>query len=109
MRVWSHEAGRRENFGARVRARLGLVVDVAPTLEAATAGAAIVTVVTRARDPFLGAFSTTSPSALTSTPSAPSYRTTPSLRPGVLPAADVIATERGERPARVARVPRALR
>lgn len=53
VRVWSPNEERREAFGRRIRDDLGLTVTVAKTLEEATADSPIVTVITRASDPFL--------------------------------------------------------
>jgi ornithine cyclodeaminase len=101
VRVWSPDAGRREDFGARVRDQLGLVVDVAPTIEAATAGAAIVTVVTRARDPFLGIDHLAVGAHLNAVGAL--LPDNAELRPGVLAAADVIATDSVENARRASR------
>jgi ornithine cyclodeaminase/alanine dehydrogenase-like protein (mu-crystallin family) len=55
VRVWSPTPEKRRAFVEMMRRRLETEVVESPTLEAATDGAPIVTVVTRARDPFLSA------------------------------------------------------
>jgi len=55
VRVWSPTPEKRRAFVETMRRRFVTEVVEAPTLEAATDGAPIVTVVTRARDPFLSA------------------------------------------------------
>jgi len=55
VRVWSPTPENREKFADAVRDELGLTVVVAPSLAEAIDGAPIVTLVTRARDPFIGA------------------------------------------------------
>ncbi|MES2536202.1 MAG: ornithine cyclodeaminase family protein [Pseudomonadota bacterium] len=53
IRVWSPTAEKRETFAGLLREKFKAEVIAAPTIEAATDGASLVTVVTRARDPFL--------------------------------------------------------
>lgn len=53
LRIWSPTPEKRRAFTEEVRQRLSIEVTEAPTLEAATDGASIVTTVTRARAPFL--------------------------------------------------------
>lgn len=53
LRVWSPTPEKRESFAAELAKRLPARIDVADTLESATDGAEIVTLITRARDPFL--------------------------------------------------------
>lgn len=53
LRVYSPDAGRRSAFAARVREAFDFEVVVAESVEAAVEGAPLVTLVTRARDPFL--------------------------------------------------------
>lgn len=56
VRVWSRDAGRRQAFAERVRAELPQAeVTAADSLEAAADGASLVTLVTRAAEPFFGA------------------------------------------------------
>ena len=55
VRVFSPDPEHRVAFAERVRHELGLAADVAPSVEAAVAGAPIVTLVTRATGPFLSA------------------------------------------------------
>jgi len=55
VRVWSPTPEKRRAFVETLRRRFATEVVEAATLEAATEGAPIVTVVTRARDPFLSA------------------------------------------------------
>lgn len=53
LRVWSPTREKREAFALEVQRQFGFDVRVADTLDAATEGADIVTLVTRAREPFL--------------------------------------------------------
>lgn len=53
VRVFSPTAAHREAFAARVQATLGIEAIASPTVHAASAGAAIVTLATRATAPFL--------------------------------------------------------
>ncbi len=53
VRVWSPSPGRRAAFAERARKELGLEVVAASSVAAATEGAPIVTVVTRAKEPFV--------------------------------------------------------
>jgi alanine dehydrogenase len=53
IRVWSPTAEHRAEFAGQVRETTGLETVAAPTLAAATKDAPIVTLVTRAREPFL--------------------------------------------------------
>lgn len=55
LRVWSPNAEHRHLFTDRLRSELDAEIVESPTLEAATDGAGLVTVVTRARTPFLSA------------------------------------------------------
>jgi ornithine cyclodeaminase len=55
LRVWSPTAEKRHAFVEQVRRQFGFAVVEAPTLEAATKDAPIVTLVTRAKEPFLHA------------------------------------------------------
>ena len=55
VRVWSPTPEKRHAFAAELQRQFTFTVADAPTLEAATDGASIVTLVTRARDPFLSA------------------------------------------------------
>lgn len=55
VRVFSPDAGHRAAFAARARAALDLAVETADSVRAAVVDAPIVTVVTRAREPFLAA------------------------------------------------------
>ncbi len=55
VRVWSPTTDKRHAFAAKLRETFDFVVEEAATLEAATRDAPIVTLVTRARDPFLDA------------------------------------------------------
>lgn len=55
VRVWSRDAGHRAAFAARVADELGIAATAASSLPEAVAGAGIVTLVTRATQPFLGA------------------------------------------------------
>lgn len=56
VRVWSRDAARRQAFADKLRARLGQAdVTVADSLEGTTDGASLVTVVTRATEPFFHA------------------------------------------------------
>jgi ornithine cyclodeaminase len=53
IRVWSPTPEKRRAFAALLRENFKAEIVDAPTIEAATDGASLVTVVTRARDPFL--------------------------------------------------------
>jgi len=53
LRIWSPTAEKRAAFCDKVREQFSMEVIEAPTLEAATEGAEIVTTITRARTPFL--------------------------------------------------------
>lgn len=53
IRIWSPTAEKRHAFAEQVRAKFDMEVINAETIEAATEGASLVTVVTRAREPFL--------------------------------------------------------
>ena len=55
VRVWSRSPENREAFADKLAARLDVAVQAADSLEAATDGASIVTLVTRAGEPFLRA------------------------------------------------------
>jgi len=55
VRVHSPDGGHRAAFAAQVRAALGLAAEAVDSVRAAVAGAPIVTLVTRAREPFLAA------------------------------------------------------
>ena len=55
VRVWSPTADKRKAFAARLAGQFDFEVVDAPTVEAATRDASIVTLVTRAKDPFLSA------------------------------------------------------
>jgi ornithine cyclodeaminase len=55
VRVWSPTAEKRRAFTAELARQFAFDVVESPTLEAATEGASIVTLVTRAKDPFLHA------------------------------------------------------
>jgi ornithine cyclodeaminase len=55
VRVWSPTADKRRAFCAELARQFAFEVAESPTLEAATQGASIVTLVTRAKDPFLHA------------------------------------------------------
>lgn len=55
LRVWSPTPEKRHAFAAKLTEQFAFTVTEAPTLEAATEGASIVTLVTRAKDPFLPA------------------------------------------------------
>lgn len=55
VRVWSPTAEKRRAFTATLAERFHCAVSEAPTLEAATRDASIVTLVTRAKEPFLDA------------------------------------------------------
>ncbi len=55
VRVWSPTAEKRRAFAGRLADTFDFSVEEAPTLEAATHDAPIVTLVTRAKDPFLDA------------------------------------------------------
>jgi len=55
VRVWSPTADKRRAFVAQVARQFPFAVTEAPTLEAAVDGAPIVTLVTRAKEPFLSA------------------------------------------------------
>lgn len=55
LRVWSPTADRRRAFVAKVRERFGFEVVDSGSVEEATEGATIVTLVTRAKEPFLSA------------------------------------------------------
>ena len=55
VRVWSPTAEKRKAFAADLRQRFAFDVEEAPTVDAATRDAPIVTLVTRAKDPFLTA------------------------------------------------------
>ncbi|GAA1096250.1 MULTISPECIES: ornithine cyclodeaminase family protein [Mycobacteriales] len=52
VRVWSPTPASRAGFAEQISAELGIVAEALPSLEAAVADAPIVTVVTRAREPF---------------------------------------------------------
>jgi alanine dehydrogenase len=100
VRVWSPDPGRREAFGAQVR-RLGLAVDVAASLDAATADAPIVTAVTRAREPFLGLGHLAVGAHLNAVGAL--LPDNAELCPDVLPAADVVAVDSVENARRASR------
>lgn len=53
IRVWSPTPEKRQAFAAQLRDKFGAEVVDAPSIEAATEGATLVTVVTRAKDAFL--------------------------------------------------------
>jgi ornithine cyclodeaminase len=53
VRVWSPTAEKRRAFTEQLRRQFAFAVAESPTLEAATKDASIVTLVTRAKDPFL--------------------------------------------------------
>lgn len=53
LRIWSPTEEKREAFAVEVRSQFRFHVEVADTLDAATEGAQMVTLVTRAREPFL--------------------------------------------------------
>jgi ornithine cyclodeaminase len=53
IRVWSPTPEKRQAFAAQLRDKFGAEVVVAPSIEAATEGATLVTVVTRAQEAFL--------------------------------------------------------
>ncbi len=55
VRVWSPTAEKRKAFAARLAAQFPFAIDEAPTLDDAVRGAPLVTLVTRAKDPFLTA------------------------------------------------------
>lgn len=91
VRVWSPDGRRREDFGGQVRDRLGLAVEVVATLDAATSAARIVTVVTRARDPFLGIDHLAHGAHLNAVGAL--LPANAELHPDVLPAADLVAVD----------------
>jgi alanine dehydrogenase len=55
VRVWSPTPDKRQALAQRIEAELGLTATASPTLEEAVDGAPIVTTITRAVEPFLGA------------------------------------------------------
>src|SRR3546814_6585569 len=55
IRAWSPNAEHRHAFAKQLRDAFAAEVIEAPTLESAIDGASLVTIVTRARDPFLSA------------------------------------------------------
>jgi alanine dehydrogenase len=101
VRVWSPDDDRREAFVARVHAELGLPAEAVPTLEAATADAPIVTVVTRARDPFLGIGHLAAGTHLNAVCAL--LPANAELLPDVLPAADVVVVDSVENARRASR------
>lgn len=91
VRVWSPGPDSRAAFGERVRRELGLAVTVEDTLSAATAGSPIVTVVTRAREPFLR-LADLAPGAHLNAVGA-LLPDSAELLPDVLPAADAVVVD----------------
>jgi alanine dehydrogenase len=101
VRVWSPDDDRRRAFAARLQSELGLTAEAVPTPEAATADAPIVTVVTRARDPFLGLDHLAVGAHLNAVGAL--LPANAELLPDVLPAADVVAVDSVENARRASR------